>query len=82
MFLRNNIKSTMRILILFGNIYLNQKILIKNMFLKFACVFINGGIGCNFNIPNIIGQILFPSRTLSEMDHWLSVEQKAMYILI
>ena len=44
------------------------KTLIKNIFLKFACVFINAVIGWHFNILNVIGQIIFPSSTLSEKD--------------
>ena len=64
----NNIKSKTRILNLIGNIYLNQKTLIKNIFLKFACVFINAVIGWHFNIVNVIGQITFLSSTLSETD--------------
>ena len=71
----------MRILKLIGNIYLNQKTLIKNIFLKFACVFINAVIGWHFNILNVIDQIIFPSSALSETDQRLSVEHKAMYIL-
>ena len=65
-----------------GNIYLNQKALIKNIFLKFACVFVNAVIEWYFNILNVIGQIIYPCSTLSEMDQCLSVEHKAMYILI
>ena len=58
----------MRILNLIGNIYLNQKNLIKNIFLKFACVFINAVIGWHFNIFDIMRQIIFLSSTLSKMD--------------
>ena len=72
----------MRILNLIGNTYLNQKTLIKNIFLKFACVFINAVIGWHLKILNVIGQIIFPSSTLSETDQCLSVEHRAMYILI
>ena len=53
---------------LIGNIYLNQKKPNQNMFLKFACVFINAVIGWHFNILNVIGQIVFPSCTLSKTD--------------
>ena len=70
------------ILNLIGNLYSNQKILIKNYFLKFAHVFINAVRGWHFNILNVIGQIIFPSSTLSETDQWLSVEHKVMYILV
>ena len=52
------------------------------MFFKFVCVFINAVIAWNFNILNVIGQIKFPSSTLNETDQWLSVEHKAMYILL
>ena len=58
----------MRILNLIVNIYLNKKKLIKNIFLKLACVFINAVIGWHFNILNVKGQILFPSSTLRETD--------------
>ena len=47
--------------LIFGNnnkskieIYFNQKTLTKNMFLKFVYVFINAGIGWNFNILNVL----------------------------
>ena len=40
----------------------------QNIFLKFACVFINAVIGWHFNILNVIGQIIFPSSTLRETD--------------
>ena len=53
LFFRNNIKSKMGILNLFRNIYFNQKILTKSIFLKFVYVFINAGIGWNFNILNV-----------------------------
>ena len=72
----------MRILDLVGNKYLNQKTLIKNIYLKVACIFINAVLGWHFNILNVIGQIIFPSSTLSETDQRLSVEHKAMYILV
>ena len=72
----------MRILYLIGNIYLDQKTLIKNIFWEFACIFINAVIGWNYNILNVLGQIIFPFSTLSETDQWLSVEHKTMYILI
>ena len=78
----NNIKSQMGILSLIRKIYFNQKTLTKNIFLKFVYVFINAGIGWNFNILNVFCQITFPSCTLSDMDQWLSVEYKTMYILI
>ena len=39
-------------------------------------------IGWKFNIINVLCQLTFPSCTLSDMDQWLSVEHKAMYILI
>ena len=81
-FFGNNIKSKLRILILIGNIYLDQKTLIKIFFLKFAGVFINDVIGWHFNILNVKGQIIFPSSSLRETDQWLSVEHKVMYILI
>ena len=71
----------MPILNIIGEIYLNQKTLIKNIFLKFGFVFIKAVIGWNFNILNILCLMMFPSSTLSEMDHWLSVEHKAMYML-
>ena len=58
----------MRISYLIGNIYLNQKTLIKYIFWKFACIFINAVIGWNFNILNVLGQIIFPSSTLRETD--------------
>ena len=60
--------SKMVILYLIGNIYLNQKTLIKIIFWKFACIFINAVIGWNFNILNVLGQIVCPSSTLSETD--------------
>ena len=59
----------MRISNLIGNIYLNIKTLI-------ACVFINAVIGWHFNIFNNIGQIIFPSSTLSDTDQRLSVKHK------
>ena len=67
-FFGNNIKSKMGILNLIRKIYFNQKILTKNIFLKFVYVFINAGIGWNFNILNVSCQITFPSCTLSDMD--------------
>ena len=49
--------------------YFNQKkTLTKNIFLKFVSVFINAGIGWNFNILIVLCQITFPSCTLSDMD--------------
>ena len=64
----NNMKYKMRILNLIGNIYLNKKKPNQKYFLKIACVFINAVIGWHFNILNVIGQIIFPSSTLSETD--------------
>ena len=43
----------MGILNLIRKIYFNQKSLTKNIFLKFVYVFINAGIGWNFNILTI-----------------------------
>ena len=54
----------MVILNLIRKIYFNQKTLTKNIFY----VFINAGIGWNFNILNVLCQITFPSCTLSDMD--------------
>ena len=48
--------------------YLNQKTLIKNDFLKFVYVFINAGIGWNFNILKVLCQVKFPSCILGDMD--------------
>ena len=70
-FFGNNIKSKMGILNLIRKIYLNQKTLTKNIFLKFVYVFINAGIGWNFNILNVLCQITFPACTLGDMDQWL-----------
>ena len=53
---------------LIGKIYFNRKTLTKNIFLKFVYVFINAGIGLNFNILNVLCQITFPACTLSDMD--------------
>ena len=72
----------MGILNLIQKIYFNEKTLTKNILLMFVYVFINAGIGWNFNIPYALCQITFPSCTLSDMDQWLSAEHKAMYILI
>ena len=69
----------MGILNLIRKIYFNQKTL---TFLKFVFVFINAGIGWNFNVLNVLCQITFPACTLSDMDQWLSVEHKTMCILI
>ena len=69
LFFGNNFKSKMGILNLIRKIYFNQKTLTKNIFLKFVYVFINAGIGWNFNILNVSCQITFPSCTLSDMDH-------------
>ena len=82
LFFGNNIKSKMGILNLIWKIYFNQKTLTKNIFLKLVYVFINAGIGWNFNILNVLCQITFPSCTLSDMDQWLLVKYKTMYILI
>ena len=73
----------MQILNINGEIYSNQKTLIKNNFLKFSYVFTNAPIRWNFNIINVLCLIIFPSSTgtVRDMDHSLSVEHKAMYIL-
>ena len=63
-FFSNNIKSKMGILNLIRKIYFNQK-----YFLRTVYVFINAGIGWNFNLLNVLCQITFPSCTLSDMDH-------------
>ena len=68
LFFGNNIKSKTGILNLIRKIYFNQKTLTKNIFLKFVYVFINAGIGWNFNILYVLCQIAFPSCTLSDMD--------------
>ena len=69
-FFGNNIKFKKGILNLIRKTYLNQKTLTKNIILKFVhvYVFINAGIGWNFNILNALCQIKFPSCTLSDMD--------------
>ena len=72
----------MGILNLIQKIYFNHKTLTKNNLLKFVYVFINAGIGWNFTILNVLCQITFPACILSDMDQWLSVEYKTMYILI
>ena len=82
LFFGNNIKSKMESLNLIRKIYFNQKPLTKNIFLKFVYVFINAGIGWNLKVQNVLCQIAFPACTLSDMDQWLSVEYKTMYILI
>ena len=64
----------MGILNLIRKIYFNQKTIIKNIFMKFVYVFINAGLGWNFNILNLLCQISFPSCTSSDMDQSLSVE--------
>ena len=64
----NNIKCKMGILNLIPKIYINQKSLTKNIYLKFVYVFINAGIGWNFNILNVLCQTTFPACTLSDMD--------------
>ena len=60
----------MRILNLIGNIYLNQKTLVKNIFfLKFACVFINTVTGWYFNIHlGVASSIPARSHTFVEID--------------
>ena len=63
-------------------IFQPKKPLPKIFFLKFAYVFINAGIGWNFNVLNVLCQVTFPSCTTSGMDHWLSVEYITIYILI
>ena len=67
-FFGNIIKSKMGISNLIRKIYFDQKTLTKNIFLKFVYVFINAGIGWNFNILNVLCQITFPSCTLRDMD--------------
>ena len=64
----NNIKFKIGILNLIRKIYFNQKTLTKNIFLKFVYVFINAGIGWNFNILNVLWQMAFPSCTFSDID--------------
>ena len=81
-FFGNNIKSKMGILNLIRKTYFNQRTLAKNIFLKFVYVFINAGIGRNFNTLNVLCQITTIACTLSDMDQCLSVEYKTMYILI
>ena len=66
-FFDNNIKSKMGILHLNRKIYFDQNTLTKIFFLKFVYVFINTGIGWNFNILNVLRQITFPACTLSDM---------------
>ena len=58
----------MGILNLIRKIYVNQKTLTKNIFLKFVYVVINAGIGWNFNVLNVLCQITFPACNLSDMD--------------
>ena len=82
LFFGKSIKSKMGILNLIRKIYFNQKTLNKNIFLKFVYVFINAGIGWNFNILTVLCQITFPSCTLCDIDQWLSVEYNTMYIHI
>ena len=72
----------MGILNLIRKIYLTKKTPNQKYFFKFVCVFINAGIGWNFNTLNVLCQITFPACTLSDMDQWLSIEYKTMYILI
>ena len=55
----------MEILNLIRKIYFNQNTLTKNIFLKFVYVFINAGIGWNFNILNVLCQITFPYTTFT-----------------
>ena len=45
-----------------------QKTLTKYIFWKFLYVFINAGVGWNFNILNVICQITFLACTLNDMD--------------
>ena len=71
----------MEILDLIRKIYFNQKNPNQKYFFKFVYVFINAGIGWNFNILNALCQTTFPACTLSDMDQWLSVKYKAMIIL-
>ena len=68
LFFGNNIKPKMGILNLIRKIYFNQKTLTKNIFLKSVYVFINAGIGWNFNMLKVLCQITFPFCTLSNMD--------------
>ena len=49
-------------------IYFYPNNLTENIFFKFVYVFINAGIGRNFNILNGLCQITFPACTLSDMD--------------
>ena len=67
-FFGNYIKSKMGILNLIRKIYFNRKTLTKNIFLKFAYVFMNAGIGWDFNILNVLCQETFPSCTLNDID--------------
>ena len=62
LFFGNSINSKLGILNLTRKF--NQKTLTK----LFVYVFINAGIGWNFNILNVLCQITFPSCTLSDMD--------------
>ena len=78
LFFCNNIKSKMGIL----NFTLTKNPNQFFFFEKFVYVFINAGIGWNFNVLNVLCQITFPSCTLNDMDQLLSVKHKAMYILI
>ena len=68
LFFGNNIKYNTGILNLIRKIYFNQKTLTKTIFSKFVYVFINAGIGWNFNILNVLCQTTFPSCTFSDMD--------------
>ena len=79
LFFGNNIKSKMGTINLFEN-YISTKKPNQKYFLTFVYVFINAGIGWNFDILNFLCQITFPSCTLSDMDQWLAVEYKTMYI--
>ena len=58
----------MGILNLTRKIYFNQKNPNQKFFLKFVYVFINAGIGWNFNILNVLCQRTYPSCTLGDMD--------------
>ena len=63
----NSIKSKMGISNLIGK-YIITKNPNQKYFLTFVYVFINAGIGWNFNILNVLCQITFPACTLSDMD--------------
>ena len=67
LFFGYNIKSKMGILNLIREIYFNQKTPTKIIFLKFVYVFINAGIGWNFNVLNVLCQITLTVYILSDM---------------